>query len=328
MTLKRREEGKTNSFQDKKKGYKRKRETESDSGANKATSCSVCGSTEKNHNPKTCGNSIKELIAKLENKVESLTKKKKKNKKKTDNYIASNSFSFKRKRNIPSQFNQKVLKLREDCRGRISLQNDILVSPCNTPLSRELARKRGRRFKNRRLANSKKNLASTSTIASTQVKTAETEDKPVEVDEEPKVIDKERSEREEEEAAIQSNPFEDYITYIANEEKWTAAFTVVKVYGRGIRALADTGATANAIAMNWVKYLNLENSIIPVEEGFVSAQGSKFISKGIVEIPITFGNNEFTWTFRVVDDLVCPIVIGMNTLHSGSVNLKERYVED
>ena len=94
--------------------------------------------------------------------------------------------------------------------------------------------------------------------------------------------------------------------------------------GKQIKALADTDASSSIVALNWVKYLKLEHLITPIEESFLSAQGSKMLVEGTINIPITFGNKEFMWTFRVAKELICPMIIGMDILHEGSINLKKR----
>ena len=136
--------------------------------------------------------------------------------------------------------------------------------------------------------------------------------------------EKEEELREEKQSA---EPFEDIIASIDNADKWTAAFTITKVLNKPTRTLADTGASNSVVSLNWLRYLGLETSIRPTTDMMVDAQKKKIPVAGVVTLPVQFGNKEFNWEMRVAPVLVCPMILGMDVLHKGSVMCAKRLVE-
>ena len=159
------------------------------------------------------------------------------------------------------------------------------------------------------------------------LKKVETTTKGNENEQKSNLIDTKGKEKEEEENNLQKLPFEDFISTITNAEKWTAAFTITQVNGKQVRTLADTGATSSIVSLNWVKHFNLEHLVEFNEELFMSAQKSTFSTQGNVCLPVTFAEKEFLWNFKVAENLICPMILGLDILNTGSVNLKNRYVE-
>ena len=111
------------------------------------------------------------------------------------------------------------------------------------------------------------------------------------------------------------------------EKKWTAAFTMLTVKSRNIRALIDTGASHSVIALSWLKYLQMDHLIQKAEVHMVDAQKVAIPILGTVTIPVDFGNKTFEWDFKVAETLICPMIIGMNVLHEAVVKMKNRKVK-
>ena len=122
-------------------------------------------------------------------------------------------------------------------------------------------------------------------------------------------------------------PFEDVLASIFNQNRWTAAFTITKIFNKPTRTLADTGASHSVVCRRWLKYLGLEDSIRPTDMVMLDAQKNKIPVAGVVTLPVTFGNKEFEWEMRVSDELICPMILGMDVLHTGGVNCAKRLVE-
>ena len=119
------------------------------------------------------------------------------------------------------------------------------------------------------------------------------------------------------------------VNKLSREERqqFTAAFTTVKIQGRTIRTLADSGASHSAIASSWVKHLNLEQLIRPSDIKLVDAQKEAITIQGEIDIPVEFGKKEFIWTFAVADNLFCPLILGMDVLHKGCLNFNKKRIK-
>ncbi len=133
-------------------------------------------------------------------------------------------------------------------------------------------------------------------------------------------------ERQQYEEQINKQPFEEYAISICNQEHWTAAFTITKIFGKPTRTLADTGASHSVVSLNWVKYLGLEDQIKPSDINMVDAQKRKIPVSGMIELMVEFGGLPHKWLCRVAPNLVCPFIIGVDYMHTGGVNLVDRYV--
>ena len=107
----------------------------------------------------------------------------------------------------------------------------------------------------------------------------------------------------------------------------TAAFTVVKVNGKQLRALADTGASHSIVALSWLEHLKLKKLVIPSSIKLIDAQKESIAIDGEVVLPVEFGNKIFYWKFAVASKLFCPIIIGMNILHKGRLDFHRRIIE-
>ena len=116
---------------------------------------------------------------------------------------------------------------------------------------------------------------------------------------------------------------------LGKEERsqFTAAFTTVKIQGRTIRTLADSGASHSAIAASWVKHLKLEQFIRPSDIKLVDAQKEAITIHGELDIMVEFGRKEFKWTFAVADNLFCPLILGMDVLHKGCLNFNKKRIK-
>ena len=108
------------------------------------------------------------------------------------------------------------------------------------------------------------------------------------------------------------------------EKKYTATFTTVKIYNKPIHTLADSGASHSIVAYNWLKYVGCENLMKESLTKLKDAQGGSMTVLGEVTLPVEFGNKIFDWEFLVVTELFCPLILGVNIMHSGSINFKKR----
>ncbi len=138
------------------------------------------------------------------------------------------------------------------------------------------------------------------------------------------------SESDQEKVTIEDGEdMEDYkevVNSLKDDVEWTAAFTVLKIQNKPIRTLADTGASHSVIAETWVEYLGMTGKIIPTAREMVDTQKQKIPVRGVIELPVEFGTKVYDWTFRVAPNLICPMILGINVLHEGSVNLLKRRV--
>ena len=122
-------------------------------------------------------------------------------------------------------------------------------------------------------------------------------------------------------------PFEDFISVIHNEPKWTAAFTITKVMNKPTRTLMDTGASHSVVSFNWVQQLKLEKFIQPIDVHMVDAQKREIPVNGKITLTVEFGGKDFEWTVRVAPNMICPLIIGIDILHKGAISLVNRWVE-
>ncbi len=111
------------------------------------------------------------------------------------------------------------------------------------------------------------------------------------------------------------------------KKKWTAAFAMLVVKSRSVRTLIDTGASHSVVALSWLKYLKLDHLIKKTKAQMVDAQKVRIPIVGTVTIPVEFGNKTFDWKFRVSENLICPMIVGMNILHEAVIKMKNRKVK-
>ena len=261
-------------------------------------------------------------------------KKLKGNKKNSSKYTAFNTFLKKRKREGEVPTNNERVK-----RTKLEIDNKSCLKTRNPKIPEW--RKSREKFKRR---NSADNLISTENPSENQEKSeinkgdSQEPQKTIEelaaikeiqiqkdnIEKLQKEWEKEEELREEKQSA---EPFEDIIASIDNADKWTAAFTITKVLNKPTRTLADTGTSNSVVSLNWLRYLGLETSIRPTTDMMVDAQKKKIPVAGVVTLPVQFGNKEFNWEMRVAPVLVCPMILGMDVLHKGSVMCAKRLVE-
>jgi hypothetical protein len=110
------------------------------------------------------------------------------------------------------------------------------------------------------------------------------------------------------------------------EEHFTAAITTLQVLGRPIRTLVDTGAASSIISRAWVQFLKMEEQIQAGDKRFVDARGKRIPVHGKVTLPVEFGSRTFHWTFWVADVLIAPIILGINILKDGKVDVRKGIV--
>ena len=58
----------------------------------------------------------------------------------------------------------------------------------------------------------------------------------------------------------------------------------------------------------------------------VDAQKKQIPVSSVIDLAVEFGGATFKWTCRVAPNLVCPLIIGVDYMHKGGVNLAERFV--
>ncbi len=111
------------------------------------------------------------------------------------------------------------------------------------------------------------------------------------------------------------------------KENITAAYVVVKIHNKSVKALADSGASHNVVALTWIRRLKLEHQIRTSSVELVDAQNRKINVHGEIEIEVEFGKKTFSWTFQIAETLFCPLIIGMEVLKDSDCNFKKKYIE-
>jgi len=129
---------------------------------------------------------------------------------------------------------------------------------------------------------------------------------------------------QEREKKQEKQPFEDMVGAIDNAEKWTAAFTIVKIRERHVRTLADTGASKSVISENLIKKLGLEKYIQPSLIRMVDAQKKSILIKGEITVEVLFAGKLFEWKFMIAEKCICPLILGIDIKFWGSISKKER----
>ena len=115
-------------------------------------------------------------------------------------------------------------------------------------------------------------------------------------------------------------------TQEVKEEKYTAVYTVLEVADKKTRTMGDTGANVSCIAVSWVEYLGCSNLIQQKKTEVIDAQKNLMTLLGTINLPVKFGKKLFNWEFIVCETLVCPLILGTDILHNGSIDLKNRRI--
>ena len=91
--------------------------------------------------------------------------------------------------------------------------------------------------------------------------------------------------------------------------------------------LIDIRASHSVEAWSWVKKLRLKKTVKYKNLSMKDAQEGTIPIRGIITLPVTFGNKVFFWKFRVADTLVCPMIIGVNILNKATIELKDGIIK-
>ena len=113
----------------------------------------------------------------------------------------------------------------------------------------------------------------------------------------------------------------------SKEGNYTSTYTTVRVYNKVIHSLADTGASNSIIAKSWLKYLGCTNQIRATKVELQDAQDNKIPVLGEITLPVEFGKETFDWDFVVAEELFCPMIIGVDLLHTGGVDFEKGRVK-
>ena len=104
----------------------------------------------------------------------------------------------------------------------------------------------------------------------------------------------------------------------------TGALTITQIRETEIHTLIDTGAFTTIMAKEWVERLKLEiiEENCPRKASGVTGQSLNIIEK--VNFEIRLGDDKYPFEARVAENINIPLIIEIDHLKEGSVNLKKK----
>ena len=116
---------------------------------------------------------------------------------------------------------------------------------------------------------------------------------------------------------------------VRSEQEETGALILIEVEKKTTKSLIDTGAYLMVMAIEWARYLGIEDKIDrtkkPRETNGITGSGVNFL--GRVEIEVQIGCKIVQWHTWIAENIRLPFVIGMDILKNSSMLLKERIWE-
>jgi len=115
---------------------------------------------------------------------------------------------------------------------------------------------------------------------------------------------------------------------LRDTEEETGALVLLEIEGKMTKSLTDTGAYLTVMAIEWARYLGIEDKIdrtqFPKETNGVTGNGVKFI--GRAQVAVKIGKKTVFWNTWIAENIMIPFIIGMDILKNSNLLLKNEKV--